>query len=336
MGKTQFIKNASIVLAILGVAFVSIEFLKKSKNLHDDNIIVKNPNQFELNKTNVFKSSKNNFEENRTLDLKYQSVASQIKAFIKKQKEKHKTIITRHEINLTKPLENNIAIKKKVEILKNSSNGLPKLAIIMDDIGFYEEIEKIKNIPFPITPSIFPPSEHYPDTPKIAKKFKYHMVHFPMEAYKYKNIGEKAIKVSDKIEVIDKKIKLMQKNFPDAIAINNHTGSKYTCDFDAMEQFFSVLNRYDIDFIDSRTSSGTKCQEAGKLLNKKVLQRDVFLDNRADIVYIKNQLKEAVRIAKKNGTAIAICHPREMTFEALMSCGSILEGVEMVFINELL
>jgi polysaccharide deacetylase 2 family uncharacterized protein YibQ len=346
MGKTKFIKNTSIILTVLGVAFVSIEFLKKSIHIYDDTITVKEYNQLESNKTNVFKSSKNNFEENRTLDLKYQSVASQIKAFIKKQKEKHKTIgsdkaaITINEINLTKleikPIENNITIKKKVKIVKKSSNGLPKLAIIMDDVGFYEEIEKIKNIPFPITPSIFPPNEHYPNTPEIAKKFKHHMVHFPMEAYKYKNIREKAINISDKVEIIEKKVQLMQQNFPDAVAINNHTGSKYTCNFDAMEQFFSVLNRYDIDFIDSRTASGTKCQEAGKLLHKKVLQRDVFLDNRADVVYIKNQLKEAVRIAKKNGTAIAICHPREMTFEALMSCGSILKGVEVVYINELL
>lgn len=346
MGKTQFIKNASIILLVLGVAFIGIEFLKKSKNLHDGNITVKNHNQIESNKTNIVKNSKNYFEENRTLDLKYQSVASQIKAFIKKQKAKHKaidsnkTVVAINETNLTKPeikpIEKNITIKKKVKKVKNSFNGLPKLAIIMDDVGFYEEIQKIKKIPFAITPAIFPPNEHYPQTPEIAKEFKHYMVHFPMEAYNYKNIKEEAIKVTDKIEVIDKKIKKMQENFPNAIAINNHTGSKYTCDFDAMEKFFSVLNRYDIDFIDSRTSSGTQCQEVGKLLNKKVLERDVFLDNRADIIYIKNQLKEAVRLAKKNGKAIAICHPRDITFEALMSCESILEGVDVVYINELL
>ena len=206
----------------------------------------------------------------------------------------------------------------------------------MDDVGFYDEIKKIKKIPFAITPSIFPPNNNYPQTPQIAKKFKHHMVHLPMEAYKYKNIAEQAIKVSDKIETIEKKIRKMHRNFPNAIAINNHTGSKYTCDFDAMEELFTVLNRYDIPFIDSRTSSGTQCQEAGKLLHKKVLERDVFLDNNADIDYIHTQLKEAVKIAKKNGKAIAICHPRALTFEALMTASEILEDVELVYVDELL
>ncbi len=331
MGKSHFVRNASIAVIVLGVTLIASELLKKSTD---------------SNQSTSFKFLKSNFEENKTLDRQYKSVALEIEAFIKKQKLSYsKTTNVVKEINSTKAekkiAENNLTIEKKTKIVKNKPlkkiyKTLPKLAIIMDDIGFLEEIEKIKNIPFPITPSIFPPNEYYPDTPKIAKKFKHHMVHFPMEAYKYKNIREQAINVSDKVEVIEKKVKRMQKNFPDALAINNHTGSKYTCDFDAMEQFFSVLNRYDIDFIDSRTSSGSQCQKAGKLLKKKVLQRDVFLDNRADIVYIKNQLKEAVRLAKKNGQAIAICHPKEMTFEALMSCESILEGVELVYINELL
>ncbi len=352
MGKTQFIKAVSITFGVLGATFVGIEFLKKSIQAEDINLTIKENNKTKYNKMKVAGISKyNSFEENKTLDRAYQSVASQIEAFIKRQKSKdinktklNETNISKSEINTTKTDQNlpdiNITVVKKTQIKnvkpKNSAMDLPKLAIIMDDIGFYEEIQRIKKIPFAITPSIFPPNEHYQGTPDIAKEFKHYMVHFPMEAYKYKNIKEEAIKVSDKLEVIENKVKLMQENFPNAIAINNHTGSKYTCNFDAMEQFFSVLNRYDINFIDSRTSSGSQCQEVGKLLNKKVLQRDVFLDNRADIIYIKNQLKEAVKLAKKNGKAIAICHPKDMTFEALMSCESILEGVEVVYVNELL
>jgi polysaccharide deacetylase 2 family uncharacterized protein YibQ len=157
-----------------------------------------------------------------------------------------------------------------------------------------------------------------------------------MEAYKYKNIAEEAIKISDKIEIIDKKIKKMKRDFPKAVAINNHTGSKFTCDFDAMKEFFTVLNKYDIQFIDSRTASGTRCQDAGRVLKKKVLERDIFLDNQADEEYIKNQLLEAVEIAKKNGHAIAICHPREMTFKVLLDCKDIFKGIKLVYIDELM
>ena len=336
MGKSQFIKNASIAFMVLDVLlFASSDDSNETKQVQ----------------TTTVQFTKSDFEENSTLDAQYQSVASQIEAFIKKQKARYssktkdinKTVVLKIEDNLTKVKKNiskkRVTIDKKPEVvkkIKKPSHNLPKLAIIMDDIGFLEEAKKIKKIPFAITPSIFPPNEHYSNTITIAKSFKYHMVHFPMEAYKYKNIREKAINVSDKIEVIEEKVQKMQRDFPNAVAINNHTGSKYTCDFDAMEEFFTVLNRYDIDFIDSRTSSGSQCKEAGKLLNREVLERDIFLDNQADIDYIKNQLRKAVKIAKKNGQAIAICHPRKITFKALMSSSKILEDVELVYINEFL
>jgi polysaccharide deacetylase 2 family uncharacterized protein YibQ len=358
MGNTQT-KNISIAVIIWGLIFVVIYLYTAvaQKSKKSDANISTNPNIIiEQNKTKTFNQL---CELNRTLDSKYQSVALQIEAFIKRQralkKEKNISVNSKNnktidEVNLTKVASKQSSIKEanktiekhnsKTKIKKKSpkdkKSSLPKLAIIMDDVGFKDDIEKIKKIPFAITPSIFPPTQHYPDTPSIAKKFKHHMIHIPMEAYKYKNMAEEAIKISDKIEIIDKKIKKIKHDFPRAIAINNHTGSKFTCDFDAMEQFFTVLNRYDFQFIDSRTSSGTQCKEAGKLLHKKVLERDIFLDNQANEEYIRSQLKEAVKIAKKNGKAIAICHPRDLTFKVLMSSKKLLKGVKLVYIDELM
>jgi len=336
MGKTQFLKNTSVVLVSLGVVLISGYLFIQSKKLLKIKQDINISKKIEHNKTEKFTQV---FEINKTLDREYQSVASQIEAFIKEQRlikeRSSKVVVEEHEDNITIVFNKSQNIKKTVT-KKHHKRALPKLAIIMDDIGFEDDIERIKKIPFAITPSIFPPNEHYPDTPNIAKMFKHYMVHFPMEAYKYKNIAEEAIKVSDKIDIIDKKIKKMKKDFPKAVAINNHTGSKFTCDFDAMEQFFTVLNRYDIQFIDSRTASGTRCQDVGKLLKKKVLERDVFLDNQADEEYIKNQLRKAVEIAKKNGYAIAICHPRELTFKVLMESKDIFKGIKLVYIDELI
>lgn len=332
MGKTQLLRNTSIVLVTLGVIFATVYFFLESRKLLEIKKDINISKKIEQNKTKRFTQV---FEINKSLDRQYQSVASQIEAFMKKQKA------TKDSCTTTIIQENNLTVYDSVDqndsiINKHHNIGLPKLAIIMDDIGFEDEIEKIKQIPFAITPSIFPPNEHYPDTPKIAKMFKHYMVHFPMEAYRYKNIAEEAINIGDKIEIIDNKIKKMKLDFPNAVAINNHTGSKYTCNFDAMKEFFTVLNRYDIQFIDSRTASGTRCQDAGKVLKKKVLERDIFLDNQADEEYIKNQLRKAVEIAKKNGHAIAICHPRDITFKVLMSSKDIFEGIKLVYIDELM
>ncbi len=290
------------------------------------------------NKQEVKKASIVSYEENKSLDAKYKSVTLQIEEFIRKQKAKdlNKTIAIIEELNLSKiEHQSKITPTKKIEI-NELKKRLPKLAIIMDDIGYLEQIESIKKIPFPITPSIFPPNGHYPDTKEIAKNFKYYMVHLPMEAYDYLNVREKAIKVIDTKEIIEQKIKLVKQDFPNVIAINNHTGSKFTCDLDAMNRFFIVLNRYNIAFIDSRTDAKSKCLEAAKMNNREVMQRDIFLDNIPDEEYIKEQLKKAVRIAKRDGQAIAICHPKELTFQVLMNAKNILNEVELVFINELM
>jgi polysaccharide deacetylase 2 family uncharacterized protein YibQ len=359
MGTSKFLRNASIAFIVLGVALVSTKLFKNPTKHVDANKTLKLQKKAETNISDISKTLEN-FEENKTLDGKYKSVAFEIEAFIKKQKVKkppkepipldttEQNITTKKEQNITAvDIEVKKVEKKKPKKMvkkptksktkkKSSHVSMPKLVIIMDDVGFYDDIEKIKQIPLSITPSIFPPNAHYPKTAQIAKKFKHYMVHLPMEAYNYKNMAEEAIQVSDKIEILEKKIKKMHQSFPNAKAINNHTGSKYTCDFDAMEEFFIVLNRYKIPFIDSRTSSGSQCKEVGKLLHNKVLERDVFLDNKADVNYIRGQLKKAVSIAKKRGKAIAICHPRDLTIEVLKDCKDILKGVKVVYIDELL
>ena len=330
MGKSLFFKIVSVVVIVLGSALAVINFFMKPIEIKDTNQSIALVPKIDKN---ITKDVNISYDKNKTLDRKYKSVALEIEEFIKKQKLTQKETLKPilKDINISETIQKKS--DKKIDII---SYDLPKLAIIMDDVGFSEQAQSIKKIPFAITPSIFPQNEHYPDTQQIAKMFKYYMVHFPMEAYDYKNIKEEALKTTDSLKIIEKRVQNIKQYFPSAIAINNHTGSKFTCDFDAMDRFFSVLTKYNIEFIDSRTASETKCLEAGKIYDRKVLQRDIFLDNIEDIEYIENQLKEAVEIAKRNGKAIAICHPKDLTFEVLMNSKDILKDVDLVYINELM
>jgi polysaccharide deacetylase 2 family uncharacterized protein YibQ len=292
--------------------------------------VITRPTTLEAKKVNI-EYLKNGFKEsNKSLDLRYESVASKIQEYVKKRELVTSKKDTR--------VQNIIIRPEIIEICDTSiiKNSLPKVAIIMDDIGFYRHADNIKKLPFPITPSIFPPNDNFPNTSKIARGFDHYMVHFPMEAYNYKNISEKAINISDSLEKLEGRVNLIVENFPNLIAINNHTGSKFTCNLNAMKKFFSVLQKYDIDFIDSKTASKTQTAKAAKLYKRALLQRDVFLDNEVDVSKIKERLKEVVRVAKRNGKAIAICHPKDETFQALMSSKDILKDVELVYINELL
>ncbi len=230
------------------------------------------------------------------------------------------------------PIENTISLSEEPK--KSIKKTTPKLAIIMDDVSFRHHVKELKNIKYPITPSFFPSSDRYPDTPALAKKFSHYMIHMPMEAFRYIAPEDSTLLVSDKNSVLEQKISKVIEDFPTAIAINNHTGSKFTADSDAMNRLFSILQKYHMHFIDSRTSAKTKSVEIGAIYNSRVLERNIFLDNKADVSYIQKQLKKAVLYAKKHGQAIAICHPRETTFEALNNSKEIFKGVELVYIDE--
>jgi polysaccharide deacetylase 2 family uncharacterized protein YibQ len=258
------------------------------------------------------------------------TIATEIDDYVSSQKHKEENISKA----LLKP-SCKVVVKKPKPQKKRFYDNIPRVAIIMDDIGNARQVRAFKKIPFALTPSIFPATSRHPDTPQYAKKFKCYMVHMPMEAFNFSRPEENTLDVNDTLEVIEEKIATIHQAFPDAVAYNNHTGSKFTSNAASMDRLFCILEKYDINFIDSKTAPHSKGKKVGALHHKVVWERNIFLDNKPDVDYILNQLKKAVRYAKKHGVAIAICHPRPETFEAFKRASKILKGVKMVTIDEL-
>jgi len=226
--------------------------------------------------------------------------------------------------------EENI-IYKQVEL-----SHQPRLSIIIDDVSNAEEVEKIKEIPFKVTPSFFPPSNRSPNTPDLANEFDFYMVHLPLQA-KSKfvrpfpntlNIGDTQLKVSNAI------IKIKE-YFPNVSYINNHTGSAYTSNYVSMFKLYRALHNNNINFVDSRTIGSSKAKEIAEVFDTKFLERQVFLDNKQDKKYIKKQLLKAIKIAKIRGYAIAIGHPKIKTLEVLKNSSDLLDGIDLVYVKDL-
>lgn len=236
---------------------------------------------------------------------------------------------TNQSLNLATNYSTNLDIKPKL-------TNKPKLAIIIDDISTFYHAKKIKSLGLKITPSIFPISQNYPQTISVAREFKFYMIHLPLEAINYPYQEKNTLKVGDSIEKINKQIAKIRSDFPNAIYINNHTGSKFTSDYSSMKILFNSLKTYKMIFIDSYTTKESKAGILSKEFGNKYLKRDVFIDNNKDEKAIINQIRRAIKIAKISGQAIAIGHPYSQTFKALEVMKNELKSeVELVFVKDL-
>ena len=225
---------------------------------------------------------------------------------------------------------------KKKQITQPEKIKKPKLVIIIDDVSFRWQVNKIKSIPYKITPSFFPPSKIHPNTPIYAKTFPHYMVHLPLEALHYPTPEPNTLNIRDSYETILKRVEYIKKLFPKVKFINNHTGSAFTSNREAMIKLFKALKNENLGFVDSKTTPYSKSKEAKKIYNIPLFSRNIFLDNKTNPQYIQNQIKKAIRIAKKRGYAIAIGHPHPKTLITLRNSKELLKDVEVVYIDELL
>ena len=215
-------------------------------------------------------------------------------------------------------------------------NGGPKLAIIMDDISTNAHVRELKKLSIKVTPSIFPPEKEHPKTAELAKEFSVYMVHLPLQALNYTNEKANTLRTGDSKEKISQRIKAIKNDFKGVKYINNHTGSGFTSDFKSTLALLAELKNSEIYFIDSLTTNKSTVLDASKKLGLKYAYRDVFLDNEQNVSKILKMINNAVAVAKKDGVAIAICHPYKSTFEALkIAQKDAFKGVEVVYVDKI-
>jgi len=297
---------------------------------------------YEAGKENASKSYENQVTQYKNDLEKLRKKLKNIPSTKEKNKNKPKNISKSLELSEIKDYaeaagydKSSTLVRKEPVIKKDIKTDRPKLVIIIDDVGFRSQLKAIKALPWRVTPSIFPPTKRHPNTPKLAANLQHYMIHLPMEALNYKYEEDGTLTTRSSKSQIDLKVKELRQLFPKANFINNHTGSRFTSDMLSMERFFLIARKYGFYFIDSRTTPKTVVPVVCKNFNEPYVARDIFLDNKADVGYIKNQLKKAVKLAQKHGYAIAIGHPHRITFKALAHSGSILKSVDVVYMDQL-
>lgn len=210
-----------------------------------------------------------------------------------------------------------------------------KLVIIMDDVSYAHDVAAIRSTGLPLVMSFLPPSPRHPESAALAASVSGYMVHLPMEAVAYNQEEAVTLRITDSIETIEKQIALIKHLYPNVRYINNHTGSKFTSDEEAMDRLISVMKDNGLIFVDSRTIAASKAKKVEQKYGLRYLGRDVFLDHEDGVANVKKQIRDAVTIAKRHGSAIAIGHPRPDTIRALKESKDILSQVQIVRIDQI-
>ncbi|BAF71404.1 divergent polysaccharide deacetylase family protein [Sulfurovum sp. NBC37-1] len=279
---------------------------------------------------------------------KASSAVKNTKTVPHKKVDHHKTaskVFSKVETTKPKKVKAVVPVKKeqrsKVPVSKENvvlayRSKKPKLVIIIDDVSNAGQLKRIKALNMPITPSIFPPSHLSMKSHTLAKSLKHYMIHLPMESGSRQfNKQYKTLKTSFTKSQMEARIREIRQLFPTARYINNHTGSVFTDDYKAMHTLYGIMKKEGFIFIDSRTIGTTKVRKIAYKYGDAYVARDIFIDNTQSIPYIHNQLKKAVKIAKKKGYAIAIGHPHKVTMQALATVGDIFKDVELVYIDQI-
>lgn len=218
-------------------------------------------------------------------------------------------------------------------------NGSARLAIIVDDGGYGGALtDTILSLDTRLTLAILPNTPHGSAIAEKAHGLGFEiMLHMPMENTDPELLHPGQINIEMDPEEITLLTLDALTQIPQAIGVNNHTGSKYTTDPIAMAHFMDAIKGRDLFFVDSRTTTHTTAYEVSKSYGFPSAQRDLFLDHDNDESEIRKRFAEVIEVAKTKGQAIAICHFRPTTARLLKEILPTLEeqGVTLVKVSEL-
>ncbi len=196
----------------------------------------------------------------------------------------------------------------------------PKIAIIIDDIGFSEErLNEFLDIGAFLTFSVLP---RLPMSATLAEKIHRYgyeiMLHQPMEPLDPSiDPGPGALYVEDPVDKITGTIKENIAETPYVTGINNHMGSRFTACGNEMKEALTVVREKGLFFVDSLTTNRSTGYRTARTMNISAARRNIFLDNVQDETHIAMQLENLKGLAQLFGHATGIGHPFPETARAV-------------------
>ena len=233
--------------------------------------------------------------------------------------------------------------------ISNALNATPKLAIVIDDFGSYDEagISTLLKANIPLTCAVLPNTELTKKHLDLLSKTNHEIIlHMPMQSHV--NLpedwyGPVYIKNHDSKTIAAQKLEDCLKAFPQIKGFNIHIGSGVSQNQKLMTAVYDFAKQHNLYFLDSRTIETKATENACKETNSIYLGRDVFLEADKNRSYggVKFRLQQSIDTAKEKGYAIAIGHVGaeggENTAKAILDMTKAFEkqGVKIVPLSEI-
>jgi polysaccharide deacetylase 2 family uncharacterized protein YibQ len=196
----------------------------------------------------------------------------------------------------------------------------PMIAVIIDDMGIdRKRSARAIGLGGPLTMSFLTYAKELKEQSAAAREAGHEvMVHVPMEPEgTIAEPGPNVIRTDQDTAEIRKRLDWALGRVEGFVGINNHMGSRFTADEEAMTLVLTELKRRGLLFVDSRTTRKTVARRLSRKLAVPFAERDVFIDDDPRPQAILRQLDEVVQTARERKYAVAIGHPREATLAAL-------------------
>jgi polysaccharide deacetylase 2 family uncharacterized protein YibQ len=200
---------------------------------------------------------------------------------------------------------------------REGSETPPKVAIIIDDVGFDVELARsFLDLKLPLTLSILPTAPHAQAIAREAMgKGAEVLLHLPMEPKESNGDGPGSGALLEKMgeEEFVETLNGHLSRIPGIKGVNNHMGSLLTEREDKMALLFRELRKRHLFYVDSRTTPQTVASRVATEMKVPVASRSVFLDHDLSQEAMKVQWERLLAMARQHGHAVVIAHPHRET-----------------------
>jgi polysaccharide deacetylase 2 family uncharacterized protein YibQ len=209
---------------------------------------------------------------------------------------------------------------RKYAALAPPFEGKPLIALVIDDVGLSQgRVEELSGLPGLMTLAFLPYASKLQSKAEYARERGHEiMLHLPMEPMDHgTNPGPDALLLGLTPEELTRRVKKNLDSFDGYVGVNNHMGSRFTANSDAMSLVMDILAERGLLFLDSKTTASSVGYRFAVSRGMPSAKRDIFIDNVIEEEAILKQLKKVEDISSRKGLAIAIGHPHKATMSVL-------------------